>query len=80
MSDIKYLNYKEGDIKDCLISWQKKGLSYTASGYGNKIPTTKKIKYGNKLYRIYCYCYSNSGTCYIVKNGEKLIVRDYPTI
>ena len=51
--------------KEDLLPHHKAGLSYTARGYGAKIPTTKKIQYNGKWYRVYCKIYSNSGTCYI---------------
>ena len=46
------------------------GLSYTASGYGRKIPTAQCIMFNGKLRRVYCACFSNSGTCYIVGGGN----------
>ena len=52
--------------KDCPLWWQLKGLSFTASGYGAKIPTRCKVCYLGKWYRVYCKIYSNSGTCFIV--------------
>ena len=36
-----------------------------ASGYGNRIPTDFMIKYQGRWRRVYCCCYSNSGTLYI---------------
>jgi hypothetical protein len=54
--------------------WQKRGLMYTATGYGSKIPTSYKVKYNNRWYRVYCRIYSNSGTCYIITKGKKIII------
>ncbi len=31
-----------------LLPWQKQGLSYTATGYGSKIPTQYKVKYNGR--------------------------------
>lgn len=47
--------------------WQVRGLSYTASGYGRRIPTTRMIQLpGSPVWRrVYCCIYSNSGTCYV---------------
>ena len=56
--------------------WQLKNLSYTATGYGRKIPTTKMLCMNNRLYRIYCCIFSNSGTCFICSQGKELIVVD----
>ena len=50
------------------------GRSYTASGYGKKIPTSRKVKATGadgreRWYRVYCMIYSNIGTCYICRKG-----------
>lgn len=49
--------------------WQQLVLSYTASGYGKKIPTRHMIRLpGDPIWRrVYCYIYSNAGTCYVAK-------------
>lgn len=65
----------ELEYKEALLWWQKKGLMYTATGYGKKIPTTRKVKYNNRWYRVYCMIYSNAGSIYIVSEGEKLYIR-----
>lgn len=54
--------------KDSPLWWQEKGLSFTASGYGARIPTTKMVLLNGKWRRVYCRVYSNAGTCYIGKN------------
>ena len=45
--------------------WQDAGLSYTASGYGNRIPTAYQVYVGGRWRRVYCCIWSNAGTCYI---------------
>lgn len=45
-----------------------------ASGYGGKIPTSRKVKATGadgreRWYRVYCMIYSNIGTCYICRKG-----------
>ncbi len=45
-------NYKAGtheevEVKEAPMEHHKRGLSYTASGYGKKIPTTYMIKFSN---------------------------------
>lgn len=60
--------------------WQKQGLSFTASGYGKRIPTRHMVKFNGKWRRVYCHIFSNRGTLYIGKLdhvGERLIVQDY---
>lgn len=63
-------------VKEELMPHQKLGLQFTASGYGSKIPTSRMARVGKKWYRIYCACYSNSGTLYIVKGGKHYVIRD----
>lgn len=57
------------------LDWQKRGLSYTASGYGKKIPTHYLVRTINQKWRrVYCAIFSNVGTYYVVENGENVIV------
>jgi len=46
----------------------------TSSGYGAKLTTSRKINFNGKLYRIYCTCYSNVGSCFFVTKGKKIFV------
>lgn len=63
------------NIIDKPLNWQKHGLSYTASGYGNKIPTSKMVRvFDNRWRRVYVCIHSNIGTTYIVDKGENVIV------
>ena len=45
--------------------WQERGLRYTASGCGKKIPTEYMIKYNGRWKRVYCCIFSNAGTFFI---------------
>jgi len=65
---------KESQLIDCQLWWQKQGLSQTSSGYGRKLSTRWKIKIGNRLHRIYCHCFSNSGSLYIVQSSRKITI------
>lgn len=49
------------------LAWQKRGLSYTATGYGARIATSVMVWFKGKWRRVYCRIYSNSGTCFIGK-------------
>ncbi len=42
----------------------------SASGYGRKMPTRYMVRIGSRWYRVYCACFSNVGSLYIVRNGE----------
>ena len=63
-----------GLYKESLLWWQKRGLMYTSTGYGRKIPTQHMIKWGNKWQRVYCCIYSNSGTCYILQGKDWIVI------
>lgn len=55
--------------------WQDRGLSYTATGYGSKIPTRFMVRTINQKWRrVYCAIFSNSGTYYVMHGKEKTIV------
>jgi len=54
--------------------WQKKGLMYTSTGYGSKIPTEYMIRYKDRWRRVYCCIWSNCGTNYIISKKQKIIV------
>jgi len=54
--------------KESPLWWQERGLSFTASGYGARIPTVYMVKYLGRWRRVYSCCYGNSGTCYIGKS------------
>ena len=66
------------DVKIKRTWWQDKSLSYTATGYGKRIPTQYMVKFNGKWRRVYCRIYSNNGTLYIGRlneHGERLIVQ-----
>ena len=56
--------------------WQNRGLSYTATGYGKKIPTGYMVKHNNRLKRVYCCIFSNVGSLYIKHNGHDLFLTE----
>lgn len=63
-----------GDLIINELPWQKLGLSYTRTGYGNKIPTRYMIQIDGRKYRIYTRCFSNAGTSYIIFKGEEVVI------
>ena len=69
-----YLDITKFEIKHKILDWQKRGLSQTASGYGSKLVTYNMLRYNGIWHRIYCMCYSNSGTLYILVKGKMVIV------
>lgn len=66
--------------KDSPLWWHARGLQYTASGYGKRIPTRYMVRLNGKWRRVYCCIFSNNGTLYIgdffKKTGEVITVGD----
>ena len=56
------------------IETQAPRSGQTASGYGKQIPTRYLLHIDGRWRRVYAMCYSNAATCYIFKNGKKIIV------
>ena len=56
--------------------WQLKGLTYTRTGYGRKIPTIHMVKLPGspRWRRVYCCIFSNAGTCYVEDKDKNWIV------
>lgn len=71
---LEYLEYDQSELINSPLWWHDRGLSYTASGYGRKIPTRWKIRHNGRLKRVYCCIFSNAGTAYIVHRGKWLVL------
>ena len=78
---IAYLHFAPGTApfptvcvphKDAPLWWQEGGLSYTASGYGNRIPSRHMVRWQGRWRRVYVCQYSNASTAYIGKPGAWL--------
>lgn len=50
------------------------GLQQTASGYDYKLVTPYLVDYKGRKRRVYCTCYSNCGTTWIVVNYQRVVV------
>lgn len=62
------------DLVDAPLWWHTKGLQQTASGYGRKLTTRYKISFEGRLYRVYCTCFSNSGTLWFKTGGREIVI------
>lgn len=62
--------------REKLLPWQARGLMYTRTGYGKKIPTTKQLFILGRWRRLYCSIFSNSGVCYVIVGGQSVNVHD----
>ena len=56
------------------LDWQIARRFETATGYGSKLHTPYMLRYNGRLRRLYCCCYGNSGTLFIIVRGERMIV------
>lgn len=54
--------------------WLARGLQETASGYGRKLNSGRKIHFNGRLYRIYVTIFSNSGTAWFKAKGKRYAV------
>lgn len=62
----------EKEVQDRKIEKLKGWQRYTnVTGYGSKIPTKYMLKIKNRWRRVYCICYSNVGSLYILKNKRR---------
>lgn len=62
------------ELIDAPMWWHKCGLSETATGYGKRLNTGLKIRFNGRDYRVYCTCFSNSGTCWFTAKGRRIVV------
>ena len=68
------LEFTGANVKYDPMPWQLAGLTWTATGYGDKIPTRYKVWTGRTWRRVYCRIFSNAGTCYIVRKSARTVV------
>jgi predicted alpha/beta hydrolase len=64
------------DVIEAPLGFHKRGLSYTATGYGNRIPTAYMVKWQGKWRRVYAACYGNAASTYIGKANAWLATVD----
>ena len=74
---MKTLNIEKADLIDSVTWWQKKGLSFTRSGYGSKIPTAWKVRHNKRLKRVYCIVWSNTGSLFIMSGKNRIFLEVY---
>lgn len=65
------------DVRVHELAHHKAGLQYTATGYGDKIPTIYKIQVQGRWRRVYSRCYSNVSSEYVIINGTETRVTVY---
>lgn len=70
----------EVPCKDAPMPHHVAGLTWTATGYGRRIPSRKMVFFNGRWRRVYVCQFSNSGTAYIgewvVGRGAEITVSD----
>lgn len=72
----QYPTPTEHDAKYAPMRHHLAGLSWTASGYGARIPMPYMVRVHGKWRRVYCRIYSNIGTCYIGRKYDGTSIVD----
>lgn len=68
---------REVPARDSPLAWQTAGLSWTATGYGARIPSRTMVRFNGRWRRVYVRIYSNAGTAYIdAPAGERITVSE----
>lgn len=62
------------ELIDSPLWWHKRGLSQTASGYGSKLTTSRKIHFCGKIYRLYASCFGNAASVWFKVKGKTIFV------
>ncbi len=62
------------ELIDAPLDWQKQGLSETASGYGSRLTSTRKIMFNGRVYRLRVTQYGNAGSVWFKAGGRKIFV------
>lgn len=62
------------NVREKPLAWQIAGLTYTATGYGRRIPSRYMVRWFGKWRRVYVCQYSNSSTLYIGNLADHVTV------
>ena len=74
MGIIRSMYSEDLEYKDAPLWHHIRGLSYTRTGYGKKIPSRKKVKFQGRWHRVYCHIISNCGSNYILSKGGRIYI------
>ena len=58
------------------MAHHKAGLTFTATGYGKRIPTENMVKLpgSTRWRRVYCCVYGSIGTCYVEQGKDWVVI------
>ena len=62
------------DLIEAPMWWHLRGLTQTATGYGRKLNTGRKINFNGRAYRLYATCFSNNASVWFTVRGVKISV------
>ena len=70
-----YHNPQPVPVRESLMAHHLAGLTWTASGYGARIPSRYMVHINGKWRRVYCRIYSNIGTMFIGRkyDGSQIV-------
>ena len=71
--DSDRLSFSGANVKRAPMPHHERGLSFTASGYGERIPTMTMVWHEGCWRRVYCRIFSNIGTCYIIRGRRPAV-------
>lgn len=79
---VKYLVEHFQDVTFSRKNVTRKGIlqlapGQGADGYGKKISTDYVAHFDGREHRVYCICFSNSGSLYVLVKKEMFFVRDF---
>lgn len=66
----------EVECRESPLWWHTRGLQYTASGYGARIPSRYMVKWSGRWRRVYVAQFANAGSAYIGKPGAWIATVD----
>lgn len=62
------------DLIDSPLPWQEAGLTQTASGYGKRLTSRRKVHFNGRAYRLYVTQYANAGSTWLMARGRKIFI------
>lgn len=74
-----YYDFLDIELSDIIAVYRTKKVPvfYSSTGYGRKIPTQYVIKMtDNRIRRVYCVCFSNSGSLWVNFQGKRPFVEN----
>ena len=75
MSDLNYIEDLTLSGEYSPLWFHTAGRQQTASGYGSRLVTPYMVQWNGRKRRVFCMCWSNSGTLYVMCKGERWIIR-----